>query len=188
MVIYKIFVFGTDRKSNMATRAHNVTTQWSFLQSHNSIGLVVSDKKIFKISANENTLWTLGESFADRKFKMATMTRLSLTLDPMGISHFHLFFWNHKTDLNQTWLDIIYYMLCKCKILYVLLEIANKWNSTLNFTFYSSTTLFSKTWASMTYSFTGTETHVLNIQYSWHIITYSAWMDSWWNFTTKRMV
>ena len=21
----------------------------------------------------------------------------------MGISHFHLFFWNHKTDLNQTW-------------------------------------------------------------------------------------
>jgi hypothetical protein len=34
---------------------------------------------------------------------MAAMTRLSLTLDPMGISHFHLFFWNHKTDLNQTW-------------------------------------------------------------------------------------
>ena len=29
---------------------------------------------------------------ADRKFKMAAMTRLSLTLDPMGISHFHLFF------------------------------------------------------------------------------------------------
>jgi hypothetical protein len=27
--------------------------------SHNSIGLVVSDKKIFKISAYENTLWTL---------------------------------------------------------------------------------------------------------------------------------
>jgi hypothetical protein len=24
-------------------------------------------------------------------------------LNPMGISHFHLFFWNHKTDLNQTW-------------------------------------------------------------------------------------
>jgi hypothetical protein len=38
-----------------------------------------------------------------QKFKMAAMTRLSLTLDPMGISHFHLFFWNHKTDLNQTW-------------------------------------------------------------------------------------
>jgi hypothetical protein len=34
---------------------------------------------------------------------MATITRLSLTLDPMGISHFHLFFWNHNTDLNQTW-------------------------------------------------------------------------------------
>ena len=34
------------------------TTQWSFLQSHNSIGLVVSNKKIFKISTNQNTLWT----------------------------------------------------------------------------------------------------------------------------------
>jgi hypothetical protein len=29
------------------------------MQSHNSIGLVVSDKKIFQISANKNTLWTL---------------------------------------------------------------------------------------------------------------------------------
>ena len=28
---------------------------------------------------------------------------LSLTLDPMGISHFHLLFWNHWTDFNQTW-------------------------------------------------------------------------------------
>jgi hypothetical protein len=32
---------------------------WSFLQSHNSIGLVVSNKKIFKISTNQNTLWAL---------------------------------------------------------------------------------------------------------------------------------
>jgi hypothetical protein len=39
---------------------------------------------------------------SDRKFKMAAMTRLSLTLNTMGISYFHLFFWNHKTDLNQT--------------------------------------------------------------------------------------
>jgi hypothetical protein len=29
---------------------------------------------------------------SNRKFKMAAMTRPSLTLDPMGISHFHLFF------------------------------------------------------------------------------------------------
>jgi hypothetical protein len=60
MVIYKICVFGTDRKSNMAARAHNVfwlveilkiflleTTKPIELQSHNSIGLVVSNKKIF---------------------------------------------------------------------------------------------------------------------------------------------
>jgi hypothetical protein len=36
-------------------------------------------------------------------FPITTMIRLSLTLNPMGISHFHLFFRNHKTDLNQTW-------------------------------------------------------------------------------------
>jgi hypothetical protein len=68
-------------------------------------------KKIFKISTNQNTLWALAAMLDFRsvpktkicKFKMAAMTRLSLTLDPMGISHFHLFFWNHKTDLNQTW-------------------------------------------------------------------------------------
>jgi acetyl/propionyl-CoA carboxylase alpha subunit len=42
MVIYKIFVFGADRKSNIA-----------------AIGLVVSNKKIFKISTNQNTLWAL---------------------------------------------------------------------------------------------------------------------------------
>jgi hypothetical protein len=29
------------------------------IMSHNSIGLVVSNKKIFKISTNQNTLWTL---------------------------------------------------------------------------------------------------------------------------------
>jgi hypothetical protein len=31
----------------------------SFSHLNHSIDLVVSDKKIFKISANENTLWTL---------------------------------------------------------------------------------------------------------------------------------
>ena len=35
-------------------------------------------------------LYLTCESFADRKFKMAAMTKLSLPLDPMGISHFHL--------------------------------------------------------------------------------------------------
>jgi hypothetical protein len=45
----------------------------SFLQSHNSIGLVVYDKKIFKISANENTLWTLA---AMLDFKSAPKTQI----------------------------------------------------------------------------------------------------------------
>ena len=36
-----------------------MTTQWLFLQSHNSIGLVVSDKMIFKVSTNRNTLLAL---------------------------------------------------------------------------------------------------------------------------------
>jgi hypothetical protein len=46
--------------------------------------------------------WTFLPSLVQICFVTA-MTRLSLTLDPMGISHFHLFFWNHKTNLNQTW-------------------------------------------------------------------------------------
>jgi hypothetical protein len=41
--------------------------------NHNSIGLVVSDKKIFKISANENTLWTLA---AMLDFKSAPKTEI----------------------------------------------------------------------------------------------------------------
>jgi hypothetical protein len=76
---------------------------------------VVSNKKISKISTNQNTLWALAAMldfrsapktkifetklprndhwkvlykvyvfYADRKFKLAAMTRLSLTLDPMG--------------------------------------------------------------------------------------------------------
>jgi hypothetical protein len=47
--------------------------QKSFLQSHNSIDLVVSDKKIFKISANENTLWTLA---AMLDYKSAPKTQI----------------------------------------------------------------------------------------------------------------
>jgi hypothetical protein len=43
------------------------------LQSHNSIGLVVSDMKIFKISANENTSWTLA---AMLDFKSAPKTQI----------------------------------------------------------------------------------------------------------------
>ena len=42
-------------------------------ESHNSIDLVVSDKKIFKISANENTLWTLA---AMLDFKSAPKTQI----------------------------------------------------------------------------------------------------------------
>ena len=50
-----------------------------------------------------STLYQVCYFCAECISKMAAMTWLSLTLDPMGISHFHLFFWNHKTDLNQTW-------------------------------------------------------------------------------------
>ena len=49
------------------------TTKRSFMQSHNSIGLDVFDKKIFKISANENTLWTLA---AMLNFKSASKTQI----------------------------------------------------------------------------------------------------------------
>jgi hypothetical protein len=97
MVIYKIFVFGADRKSNMAARAHNVFWLVEIFKI-----LVVSNKKIFKFSTNQNTLWALAamldfrsapktkilykicESFADRKLKMATMTRLNFNIGPYG--------------------------------------------------------------------------------------------------------
>jgi hypothetical protein len=44
-----------------------------FCHGHNLIGLVVSDKKIFKISANENTLWTLADML---DFKSAPKTQI----------------------------------------------------------------------------------------------------------------
>ena len=102
MVIYKIFAFGVDRKSNMAARAHNVFWLVEILK----IFLLETTKPIeLWLCRNDHwvVLYQTCESFADRKFKMSAMTRLSLTLNPMGISHFHLFSWNHKTDLNQTW-------------------------------------------------------------------------------------
>ena len=68
MVIYKICVFGADRKSNMAARAHNVF--W----------LV----EILKIFLSETTKPIECESFADRKFKMATMTQLNFNIGPYG--------------------------------------------------------------------------------------------------------
>ena len=46
-------------------------------------------------------LYLTCESFADRKFKMAAIRKLSLTLDPMEISYFHLLF------RNQYWTTIM---------------------------------------------------------------------------------
>ena len=43
-------------------------------------------------------LYLTCELFADWKLKMAAMTKLSLTLDPTGISHFHLLFRNYIVD------------------------------------------------------------------------------------------
>jgi hypothetical protein len=43
---------------------------------------VVSNKKIFKISTNQNTLWALAAMLD--KFKMTTMTRLNFNIGPYG--------------------------------------------------------------------------------------------------------
>jgi hypothetical protein len=74
-------MFMLDFRSVPKTKILYMTTQCTFLPSLVQICFVVSEKE------DENV-----------KFPM---TRLSLTLDLMGISHFHLFFGNHKTDLNQ---------------------------------------------------------------------------------------
>jgi hypothetical protein len=57
MVIYKIFVFGADRKSNMAAK----------------IGLVVSIMEICKISANQHPFWILA---AMLDFRSAPKTKI----------------------------------------------------------------------------------------------------------------
>jgi hypothetical protein len=70
MVIYKIFVFGADRKFNMAARAHNVFWLVEILK----IFLLETTKPIeLKISANENTLWALA---AMLDFKSAPKTQI----------------------------------------------------------------------------------------------------------------
>jgi hypothetical protein len=46
---------------------------WLPGQSHNSIDLVVSNKKIFKISTNQNTLWALA---AMLDFRSAPKTKI----------------------------------------------------------------------------------------------------------------
>jgi hypothetical protein len=53
-----------------------------------SVSSLVSEKKIFEISANQSILLALAAIvtvfYDDRKSKMAAIAGLSLTLDPMG--------------------------------------------------------------------------------------------------------
>jgi hypothetical protein len=46
--------------------------QWSFLTTYNSILHVVSEKKIFEISANQRILWTLAAMLDDRSEQKVT--------------------------------------------------------------------------------------------------------------------
>ena len=59
LILWPVVAAILDFRSANDSQVKYRTTQWLFLQSHNSIDFVVSDKKIFKISANENTLWTM---------------------------------------------------------------------------------------------------------------------------------
>jgi hypothetical protein len=49
-----------------------------------SVSSLVSEKKIFEISANQSILLAMAAFYADRKSKMATNAGHRLTLDPMG--------------------------------------------------------------------------------------------------------
>ena len=83
MVIYKIIVFGADRKSNMAARAHNVFWLVEILK----IFLLETTKPIeLWLCRNDQwvALYQSCESFATRKFKMATMTQLNFNIGPYG--------------------------------------------------------------------------------------------------------
>ena len=98
MVLYQICVFGADLKSNMAARVHNVFSLAEILK----IFLSETTKSI-ELWLCRNDHWVVlyqnCESFADRKFKMAAMTRLSLTLD---LWEFHIFIFFSETT-KQIW-------------------------------------------------------------------------------------
>ena len=92
MVLYQICVFGADLKSNMAARVHNVFSLAEILTS--------CQKPLSQLNCDFAGMiigWSCTKRcesrFADRKFKMAAMTRLSLTLDPLGgpVWEFHIF-------------------------------------------------------------------------------------------------
>ena len=86
MVIYKIIVFGADRKSNMAARAHNVFWLVEIL----TIFLLETTKQI--------ELWLLQEWLLGGPVLNLWIVCQSEIQD--GRQHFHLFFWNHKTYLK----------------------------------------------------------------------------------------
>ena len=73
-----------------------MTTQWSFLQNHNSIGLVVSDKKIFKVSTNQNTLLALA---AMLNFPIYTKNTNLVEDHPMNI--YGKFGWNLYSGFRE---------------------------------------------------------------------------------------
>jgi hypothetical protein len=102
---------------------------WSFLQSHNSIGLVVSDKKIFKVSTNQNTLLALAAMlnfqstpktqidfhqifskwqvvglviFSSPGHRPCELLSWVVVRPSVSFSHLTLLLWNRWTDFNQT--------------------------------------------------------------------------------------
>jgi hypothetical protein len=54
------------------------------MYSLGSVSSLVSEKKIFEISANQGILLALAAILNNRKSKMATIAGHRLTLDPMG--------------------------------------------------------------------------------------------------------
>ena len=78
-----------------------MTTQWSFLQNHNSIGLVVSDKKIFKVSTNQNTLLALA---AMLNFPIYTKNTNLVEDHPMNIHG--KFGWNLFSGFREEELNV----------------------------------------------------------------------------------
>ena len=91
-VLYQICVFHADRKSKKATIAgHRLTlnpmgkcSNAFFSETTNMI------KANLYMNVHWMVLYKLYVFCSDVKFKMAAMTGLSLSLDPMGISHWTL--------------------------------------------------------------------------------------------------
>jgi hypothetical protein len=117
-VLYQVTVFYADRKSKMAAIAGHRLTLDPMGKCSNAFFSETTNMIKAKLYMNVHwlVLYNLKVLCFDMKFKMAAMTGLSLTLDPMGKNVLKCFFfettWTIETKLprNDHWK--VFYKVC----------------------------------------------------------------------------